>query len=111
MVSLVLANTKLEMRHLNVSGARPGVTRVFDIDFLSIDGHGATTFGCSQAGWLSLSLDAGATYAAVPASVQGGLALAAFSPGERRPAKLKLLIPLGTDRRQAFVELHIGLGT
>jgi hypothetical protein len=111
MVSLVLANTTIEMRHLNVSAARPGVPRVFDVEFFSVDGHGAATFGCDQAGWLSLSLDGGATYTAVPASVQAGIALAAFSPGERRAAKLKLLIPAGTVRRQAFIDLPVGLGT
>ncbi len=109
-MSLRAANSKLELRHLNVHCGVVNQPRIFDVIFVALEACQDPRFGCSLAGWLHLSLDGGLAYVPVPASVQTGVALGAMAMNASKAAKLKLLVPVGTTARGAMIEFWLGEG-
>lgn len=116
-VLLVWPNSLIEARRIPVEGYLVGAERVLDLEVLAVDAASECRLGvrdAAQAGWLSVSQDAGATYVAVPAAGVGAITGPDIGPlavGQRTPIKVKIAIPGGTALRTCSIQPVLGLGT
>jgi hypothetical protein len=115
-VRLVWPNSVIEARRIPVEGYLVGAEHVLDLEVVAVDAAPECRLGvrdAMQAGWLSLSQDAGATWASVPAAGSGAMVGPDCGPltaGQRKAIKLKLVIPGGTSIRTRSIEPVLGLG-
>ncbi len=102
--------TKVQ-RYIRLDHARVNVAKTLDMDVVSIEARAGVTLAAAVAGWLTVSTDGGATWTPVGDEPQTGVSLGAFTAGERKSIKLRLLVPLATVSRGRLIELKLGIGT
>lgn len=114
-VMLCAPGSLVQVYWFNCHHYQVGTSRVLDFDLVAEGAVATCTLGVkdgTQAGWLAVSRNGGATYADVPASSPGaGVELGPLTDGQRLPIKIKVQVPGGTPMiSRQFVPVF-GLGT
>lgn len=108
MLQLRSVNAAHEIRRIPADLVVIGSPYDFDLEVVATEDHSEAKFGASVAGYLQANTGSG--FAAVPADVQSGFDLGAFSAGERKAITLRLTVPLATELRNLSIELLLGIG-
>jgi len=112
-VLLVWPNSQIEVRRVPVEGYLIGSTRVLDLELLARTASSECRLAVVEAaygGWLHVSDDAGANWHDVPAICADGYELGPLTQAQRKPIKVKVLVPGETEIRTRSVGLKVGLG-
>lgn len=99
------------LRRLALDWVRVGEPYTVDLELVA-DGAAAPVamLACSQAGWLEVSDDDGATWTALGTDPTAGVELGPLAADERKAITLRLTIPPATSVRTQIVKLKLGTG-
>lgn len=116
MIRLVLPGTTVEVRIIREDWYRLGTERVVSLE-LWADAACAecpvwfeSETGNDITGWISLSLDGGATYTPAGITRATGVATGAFTADERKTVELKLAAGAGAGGHRPVITPCIGQG-
>lgn len=107
-ISVVAPGSMVELRRVLVDHLAPGETRIRAVELVAADDHAEVRLGASVAGWVSASVDDGASYHPLGPDVRTGMEAGPMERGSRRRVLLRVAAPEAF--RQRRVALLVGEG-
>lgn len=105
---LTAPNSHVELRRLVVDAAMPGEAVTIDVDMVASAAHAEARMAASESGWIWISTDNGASYAALGTDVRTGLDLGPQTAGQR--TRLRIKVAPTVPFRQRRIQLYLGEG-
>jgi hypothetical protein len=110
MIKLMHPNGALEWKYIPLDWMLIGKPRIIDVHIVSDEVRLSVLVAATSENRLRISVDGGSTWNVLGIDIINGYDLGAFTPGQRKAAKIEAKIPVGPFREE-LVGLEFGEGT